>query len=309
MQRAAGLNDLGDSTATHLNRRQREVIGAKGQVGAGEPNHEDVMSLEQVDQLRADCERETAELLISSSSARLNPFQSGRQDGCSIEMPAPAKMRRSPRAAASRRDLISAASGREAVIGALAPGLTLGLLHALTVFFPDVLELPILLKLGDNISTDTISPAGARALPFRSNIAQIAKFSYDIVDGTYHDRAMAVHTQGGHAIVGGRNYGQGSSREHAALAPRSLGLHLVVAKGMARIHWQNLVNFGVLPLIFMDPADYDRLWQGDVIRVEGINAAIKSDPTIPVKNLTMKLTFVARHGLSDRQDRRRARGR
>ena len=205
--------------------------------------------------------------------------------------------------------MISAASGREAVIGALAPGLTLGLLHALTVFFPDVLELPILLKLGDNISTDTISPAGARALPFRSNIAQIAKFSYDIVDGTYHDRAMAVHTQGGHAIVGGRNYGQGSSREHAALAPRSLGLHLVVAKGMARIHWQNLVNFGVLPLIFMDPADYDRLWQGDVIRVEGINAAIKSDPTIPVKNLTMKLTFVARHGLSDRQDRRRARGR
>jgi aconitate hydratase len=166
---------------------------------------------------------------------------------------------------------------------------------------PDALELPILLKLGDNISTDTISPAGARALPFRSNIAQIAKFSYDIVDGTYHDRAMAVRAQGGHAIVGGRNYGQGSSREHAALAPRSLGLHLVIAKGVARIHWQNLVNFGVLPLIFMDAADYDRLWQGDVIRVEGIHAAIKSGPTIPVKNLTRKLTFVARHGLSDRQ--------
>src|SRR6202023_7269 len=119
---------------------------------------------------------------------------------------------------------------------------------------PDALELPILLKLGDNISTDTISPAGARALPFRRNITQIAKFSYDIVDGTYHDRAMAVRAQGGHAIVGGRNYGQGSSREH-----------------------------------------------GDVIRVESIHAAITSGPTIPVKNLTRKLTFVARHSLSDRQ--------
>ena len=84
---------------------------------------------------------------------------------------------------------------------------------------PDVLELPIMLKLGDNISTDTISPAGARALPFRSNIAQIAKFSYDIVDRTYYDRAMAVRAQGGHAIVGGRNYGQGSSREHAGAGP------------------------------------------------------------------------------------------
>ena len=94
---------------------------------------------------------------------------------------------------------------------------------------------------------------------------------------------------------------QGSSREHAALAPRSLGLHLVIAKGVARIHWQNLVNFGVLPLIFMDAADYDRLEQGDVIRVESIHAAITSGPTIPVKNLTRKLTFVARHSLSDLQ--------
>jgi aconitate hydratase len=157
------------------------------------------------------------------------------------------------------------------------------------------------LRLGDNISTDTISPAGARALPFRSNIAQIAKFSYDIVDETYHDRAIAVRAQGGHAIMGGRNYGQGSSREHAVLAPRSLGLRLVIAKSMARIHWQNLMNFGVLPLIFADEADYDRLGQGDFIRVEGIHAVLKSGPTILVKNLTRKLTIVAHHGLSNRQ--------
>jgi len=166
---------------------------------------------------------------------------------------------------------------------------------------PDVLELPILLKLGDNISTDTISPAGARALPFRSNIAQIAKFSYDLIDATYHDRAVAIHSQGGHVVVGGRNYGQGSSREHAVLAPRSLGLRLVIAKSVARIHWQNLVNFGVLPLTFIDEADYDRVEQGDVIRVESIHAAIKSGPTISVKNLTRQRTFLARHGLSNRQ--------
>ena len=148
-----------------------------------------------------------------------------------------------------------------------------------------------MLKLGDNISTDTISPAGARALPFRSNIAQIAKFSYDIVDRTYRSRHGSPRS-GRACHRWGRKSGQGSSREHAALAPRSLGLQLVIAKGVARIHWQNLVNFGVLPLIFIDAADYHRLEQGDVIRVEGIHVAIKSGPTIPVKNLTRKFTFV-----------------
>jgi aconitate hydratase len=166
---------------------------------------------------------------------------------------------------------------------------------------PDTLEIPVLLKMGDNISTDTISPAGARALPFRSNIARIAKFSFDIVDTTYYDRAIAVRESGGHAVISGRNYGQGSSREHAALAPRFLGLRLVIAKSIARIHWQNLVNFGILPLTFVNVSDCDAISQGDILRVEGIHAAIRSGPELSVRSVTKNLAIKARHDLSDRQ--------
>jgi aconitate hydratase len=166
---------------------------------------------------------------------------------------------------------------------------------------PDTLELPVLLKMGDNISTDTISPAGARALPFRSNIEKIAKFSFEIIDATYYDRALAVRASGGHALIGGRNYGQGSSREHAALAPRFLGLRLVIAKSIARIHWQNLVNFGVLPLTFVNASDYDTISPGDILRVEGIHAAVRSGPEILVRNMTKTLAIQARHDLSERQ--------
>src|SRR5690606_9130028 len=118
--------------------------------------------------------------------------------------------------------------------------------------------------LGDNVSTDEIMPAGARVLPFRSNIPKIADFSFDMIDTTYHDRALEVRETGGHAVIGGGNYGQGSSREHAALAPRYLGLRLVIARGFARIHWQNLVNFGIVPLEFTRDEDYAAIEQGDV---------------------------------------------
>lgn len=124
---------------------------------------------------------------------------------------------------------------------------------------PDELDLPILLKVGDDISTDEILPAGARILPFRSNIPEISTFCFDMVDDTYPQRAREVREQGGHVIVGGANYGQGSSREHAALAPRYLGLRVVIAQSFARIHWQNLVNFGVLPLTFSDEHTYQQL--------------------------------------------------
>src|SRR5687767_8350688 len=110
---------------------------------------------------------------------------------------------------------------------------------------PDRLELPVLLKVGDDVSTDAIMPAGARALPFRSNIPKIAEFAFDMVDRTYCQRAKELEGTDGHAVVGGSNYGQGSSREHAALAPRYLGLRAVLARGFARIHGQNLVNFGI----------------------------------------------------------------
>jgi aconitate hydratase len=121
---------------------------------------------------------------------------------------------------------------------------------------PDRLEMPVLLKVGNNISTDEIMPAGARVLPYRSNIPKISEFTFEIIDPTYHKRALERMPPGPHAIVGGDNYGQGSSREHAALAPRYLGLRMVIAKSFARIHRMNLVNFGILP-VSLTPI-YDR---------------------------------------------------
>ncbi|MDQ3029859.1 MAG: aconitate hydratase, partial [Actinomycetota bacterium] len=122
---------------------------------------------------------------------------------------------------------------------------------------PDEFSAPVLLKVGDNVSTDEIMPAGQKVLPYRSNIPKISEFVYYQVDETYVERAKAA--DGGHFIVGGDNYGQGSSREHAAIAPRYLGLKAVIAKSYARIHWQNLANFGIVGLQFADPVDYDRI--------------------------------------------------
>ena len=137
---------------------------------------------------------------------------------------------------------------------------------------PDDLEVPVLLTVGDNVSTDEILPAGSRVLPYRSNIPKIAEFVYTQVDETYSSRA--AETTGGHAIVGGENYGQGSSREHAVIAPRYLGLRAVLAKSFARIHWQNLANFGVLPLEFADPADADRVSRDDVLGFTGLRGTL-----------------------------------
>ena len=139
-------------------------------------------------------------------------------------------------------------------------------IHSLPEFdaLPDALDLPILLKMGDNVSTDEILPAGAKVLPYRSNLEKIATFSFARIDPTYADRAREAAR--GHAVIGGKNYGQGSSREHAAAAPRYLGLRIVLAKSFARIHRQNLINYGVLPLRFVDPNDYDRLAADDILQ-------------------------------------------
>ncbi|MFI0374414.1 aconitate hydratase [Actinomadura sp. 1N219] len=163
---------------------------------------------------------------------------------------------------------------------------------------PDELEVPVVIKVGDDVSTDEILQAGARALPFRSDIARLADFAFTRLDEGYPERAREA---GPHAVVGGRNYGQGSSREHAAIAPRHLGLRLVLARGYARIHWQNLVNFGILPLEFADDADYDRVEQGDVLRVENVRDALKAGAGIDVRNTTRGETYRARHRLSPRQ--------
>ncbi len=134
---------------------------------------------------------------------------------------------------------------------------------------PDRIEAEVLLKLGDDISTDDIQPAGIY-LPLRSNVKEYAmQATFKPVDESFGERAVAVRDAGGMgAIVGGENYGQGSSREHAALCPRWLGVRTVIVKQFARIHVANLVNFGIVPLTFADPADYDRIQQGDHIAID-----------------------------------------
>lgn len=164
----------------------------------------------------------------------------------------------------------------------------------------DALSLPVLLKLDDNISTDGISPAGAKVLPYRSNIPKIAEFSFNLIDPTYADRAKACKAQGGHMIVAGENYGQGSSREHAALAPEYLGLRAVITKSFARIHWQNLTNFGVLALTFENPKDYDKITQGDTLSLSDISKGLKAN-TLVLHNTTTGDAYPVKHSLSQRQ--------
>lgn len=166
---------------------------------------------------------------------------------------------------------------------------------------PETIDGPVLLKMGDNVSTDEILPAGASVLPLRSNIPAISRFAFSRIDDTYHDRALVIREAGGHVVVGGENYGQGSSREHAAIAPRYLGLHAVIAKGFARIHAQNLVNFGVLPITFLDPADYDRVDQGDEIVIPHVAAQIHAGSDVTVENRTKGQTYACTHQLSSRQ--------
>jgi aconitate hydratase len=164
----------------------------------------------------------------------------------------------------------------------------------------DRLELQVLLKVGDDISTDAIMPAGARVLPYRSNIPKIAEFAFDMVDQTYSQRAKALAGGDGHAVVGGNNYGQGSSREHAALAPRYLGLRVVLARGFARIHRQNLINFGILPLEFADPADYGQVESGDVLVLTDLHRELRQG-RVSIENRNRKRTFEGRLSLSPRQ--------
>jgi len=159
---------------------------------------------------------------------------------------------------------------------------------------------PVLLKVGDDISTDTILPAGARVLPYRSNIEGISKFVFGQIDESYPQRAM-VYQNTGSMIVGGDNYGQGSSREHAAIAPRYLGVHAVLAKSFARIHMQNLVNFGILPLVFVNPSDYDSIEQEDILLIPDVRDAIQQGNDVKVINQTKNHTYTLRHKLSPRQ--------
>ena len=158
----------------------------------------------------------------------------------------------------------------------------------------DHIEAAVILKVGDNITTDHIMPAGSKVLPYRSNVPKISEFCFSVVDETFAARAKEA---GKGFIVGGSNYGQGSSREHAALAPLYLGIKAVIAKSFARIHAANLVNAGILPLIFENPDDYDEVKQGDVLRLENVRAALGDDRIIlhaGDKNIPLRMELAER---------------
>lgn len=170
----------------------------------------------------------------------------------------------------------------------------------------DTYEVPVLLKMGDNISTDEILRAGAEVLPFRSNLPEISKFSYSVIDPSFYDRAQeSKEKYGGHIVVAGDNYAQGSSREHAALAPKYLGQVAVIANSYARIAWQNLVNFGILPLEFINREDINKIEQDDVISFINLKEDVKNRNNIKVKILKAAgdepLQIETKHSLSDRQ--------
>jgi len=164
---------------------------------------------------------------------------------------------------------------------------------------PEDLSTEVILKVGDNISTDAIMPAGNKVLPFRSNIPAISRFVFEQIAPDFADRAKS---KGAGAVIGGDNYGQGSSREHAALAPRYLGIRVKIVKSFARIHKANLVNFGIVPLVFKNPADYDQLEAGDMLTIKGIRSLVAGGATeIPVK--VGNRTFATLLEVSDRQRR------
>jgi len=167
--------------------------------------------------------------------------------------------------------------------------------------FAGNLEAEVLLKLGDNITTDDIMPAGSAVLPFRSNIPAISEFVFYNIDSTFPKRALSAKESGGGIVVGGENYGQGSSREHAALAPMYLGLQAVIAKSFARIHRSNLINFGILPLLFKNPDDYEKIKQGDRLRIENIKESLAGSQEYAVWNLATNEEITCLSNLNERE--------
>ena len=166
---------------------------------------------------------------------------------------------------------------------------------------PETLDGAATIKVGDKITTDHIMPAGAR-LKYRSNVPQYAKYVFEPVDADFYANASANRDAGRHnIIVAGESYGQGSSREHAAMCPMYLGVKAVLAKSIERIHCANLINFGIVPLIFERPEDYDAIEQGDTLVAEGFRAAVAGDGKVTIRNATRGTEFTASVALSGRQ--------
>ena len=168
---------------------------------------------------------------------------------------------------------------------------------------PARLDAVVAIKVGDKITTDHIMPAGAR-LKYRSNVPEYAKYVFESIDPAFHARAIAARDAGkANVIVAGESYGQGSSREHAALCPMYLGVRAVVAKSIERIHRANLINFGIVPFLFVRPGDCDRLHAGDELAIERLRDAILGDGRATIINLSTHETFDVATELSDRQKR------
>ena len=160
------------------------------------------------------------------------------------------------------------------------------------------LEATVALKVGDNITTDHIMPAGTKVLPYRSNIPKLSEFCFTVCDPDFPERAKAL---GGGIILGGSNYGQGSSREHAAMVPQYLGIKAVVAKSFARIHVANLINFGIVPFTLERESDYDLIAEGDSIRISGLYDAVRDADFATLENLTSGKEARLKLSLTDRQ--------
>jgi aconitate hydratase len=162
----------------------------------------------------------------------------------------------------------------------------------------DCLKGSVLLKVGDNITTDHILPAGAKILPLRSNIPAISEYVFERVDPGFAKRAREMR---GGFVVGGENYGQGSSREHAAMAPMTLGVKAILAKSYARIHRSNLINFGILPLVFKDPNEFEKIQPGDRLRISHLRMDLRVNGFLKIENITRQRTFEVSHGLNQRE--------
>jgi aconitate hydratase len=162
----------------------------------------------------------------------------------------------------------------------------------------DLIEGSVLLKVGDNITTDDILPAGAKVLPLRSNIPAISEYLFERVDANFAKRARE---RGGGFVVGGENYGQGSSREHAAMVPMYLGIKAILAKSYARIHRSNLINFGILPLTFEEQDEFQKIQQGDQLRITHFRNELKVNGLLNIENVTQNRVFETSHGLNQRE--------
>jgi aconitate hydratase len=163
-------------------------------------------------------------------------------------------------------------------------------------------EVPVLLKVGDNISTDEILKAGVKVLSYRSNIPEISKWVFSVIrENFYQDALNAKDESGGHIVVAGDNYAQGSSREHAAIAPRYLGQVAVLAKSYARLGWQNLVNFGIMPLEFVDPEDYNTIDEGDILILDNVREYLHKSVPVEAVNQSKGLRYKLSYALSERQ--------